>query len=280
MSTETQPDRRPPTPEAAFRRQVEAVARNIMAHHPKAQEAAARVGLAFAAAARAARNPAALYECTPHSVASCIALCALADLYPGGAAPAVYLVPQAPYKGGPMELQWRLTHRGMAAIAARSGWAVHTVPVSRADLGNLRLDCGEVEAFAPADPSATVAAWDDLAGVIVVLRSPAGQRVRLWVSVATIAGRRRVSRMADGGPWNAWPVQMAQGAAIREIVARGALPLELPDDTEPPEADAAPAIAAPAPRMLPAPVDLADLPDAPLEPEPVPAAAQREPGED
>lgn len=276
MSTENQP-----APAAVFRRQVEAAAKSILAHHPRATEAAARVGLAFAAAARAARDPSALYGCTPQSVAACIAQCALADLYPGGHAPAVYLVPQSARRGEPAELQWRLTHRGMAAIAARSGWSVHTVPVSRADLPGLRLDCGEVEAFAPADPSAAVTAWDDLAGVIVVLRSPTGQRVRLWVSVATIAGRRRTSRMADGGPWNAWPIQMAQGAAIREVVARGALPLELPDDTEAPEADAPPAIAAsPAPRMLPAPVSLDDLPDAPLEAEPVPVVSQREPGED
>lgn len=276
MSNENQP-----APAADFRRRVEAAAKSILAHHPRATEAAARVGLAFAAAARAARDPSALYGCTPQSVAACIAQCALADLYPGGHAPSVYLVPQSPRRGEPMELQWRLTHRGMAAIAARSGWAVHTVPVSRADLPGLRLDCGEVESFAPSDPSAAVTAWDDLAGVIVVLRSPTGQRVRLWVSVATIAGRRRVSRMADDGTWAKWPVQMAQGAAIREIVARGALPLELPDDTETPEADAPPAIAAaPAPRMLPAPVDLADLPDAPLEAEPVPVVSQREPGED
>ncbi|NDB95710.1 MAG: hypothetical protein EBZ78_06085 [Verrucomicrobia bacterium] len=74
---------------------------------------------------------------------------------------------------------------------------------------------------------------------------------------------------------------MAQGAAIREVVARGSLLLDLPADTDEPEADAPPAIAAsPAPRMLPAPVDLSDLPDAPLEVEPVPMVSQREPGED
>ena len=71
--------------------------------------------------------------------------------------------------------------------------------------------------------------------------------------------------MAGGGPWQAWPVQMAQGAAIREVVARGALPLDLPDDTETAEAEVQPAAitAPPAQRMLPElPPDFApdDLP--------------------
>jgi len=253
-------------PAAIFRAQVESAARAILAHHPRATEAAARVGLAFAAAARAARDPSALYGCTPASVAGAIAQCALADLYPGGHAPAVYLVPQAARRDEAPELQWRLTHRGMSIIAARAGWGVHTVPVSRADLPGLRVDFGEVLSCPPSDPTAAVTSWDDLAGVVVVIRPPApAQRVALWVPVGTIAARRRASRMAGGGPWQAWPVQMAQGAAIREVVARGALPLDLPDDSEAGEAEVQPAAIAapPAQRMLPElPPDFApdDLP--------------------
>lgn len=263
-----------PLPAADFRRRVEAAAAAFLAHHPKAQEAAARVSLAFAAAARAARDPSALYGAAPESVGAAVALSALYDLMPGGPAPLVYLVPQ----GG--QLQWRLTHRGMATLAARAGYSIRTVPVRMADRERVVMDLGEVLSYQPSDVSAVPAGLDDLAGVIVVVTG-GGSRVAHWVPGPTIRRRASVSA-SKGGPWSAWPVAMAQGAAIREVVARGSLLLDLPADTDDTEApDAPPAIAAsPAPRMLPAPVSLDDLPDAPLEPEPVPAVAMREPGED
>lgn len=178
--------------------------------------AAARVGLAFAAAARTARDPGALYACSRESVATAVAMSALTNLMPGGPAAAVWLVPKAG------ELGWWLSHRGIAALCLRAGYQVLAVPVHVND--DVRVEFGEVTKHEPSgDYPASIA---DLAGVYLTIRRLENGAVlcRPWCARALIESRRKVAGTEQ--VWNKWPVEMAQKTAIKWALSRGLLPVD------------------------------------------------------
>ncbi|MDI7267583.1 MAG: recombinase RecT [Myxococcota bacterium] len=191
------------------------------------QQAAQRITMAILGAMQAARDPSAFHACTDLSLANCISLSAQTGLLPGGAYPPVYLVPQAARSGEPPELQWRINHRGISILAYRSGFALRSVPVQNDEF--LRVSLGEVVEHV----GSTSADWprklEDLAGVAVVVRDleRGTDVIRAFVPRAVVEARRAKARTR--AVWDAWPVEMAQGAAIRYLIARGGIPIDSPE---------------------------------------------------
>ena len=183
----------------------------------KATEASARVGLAFAAAHRAARNPRDIENCSLASIAHAVAMSALTGLMPGGAMPACWLVP----RGG--ELQWMISHRGLMQLSRRAGYQLSAIAVGSED--HIVIEYGEVvehRAAVGSEPQALT----DLVGLIVSCRRLADGVVlgRYWLAGSYI---RKCAQLRGAGPvWRQWPIEMAQKTAIKWACARGMVPIE------------------------------------------------------
>jgi recombinational DNA repair protein RecT len=221
-ATATQPAA---TPVRAFKAAVTNIAKAMLDHWgARSHEAVGRISCAMAAAAAAARDPADLLSCTPQSVAHCVAVAAMTGIMPGtGPAALAYLVPQRPRKGEPPQLQLVLSHRGLAALARRCGQTMVAIPIGQRDNIEITRD-GQVS-VRKLDLDQPPMTWDELRGVIVVVRDLRAGRVvhRGWVARALIERRRAMSRSAasDYSPWSAWPVEMAMKTAMHYAVSRG-----------------------------------------------------------
>lgn len=213
-----------------FRQRVEMIAKAALSEAlPPSQvaQAVARVALAFAAAHRTARDPAALEACTDASIGSCIALSALTGLMPGGSHALVYLVPQAARRGEAPELQWRPTHRGYAALALEDAGLV-LLPVAVFENDELEVSFGEASHHQSYDQQGEVI------GVYVTIRRAADGVVlsRPWLP------RRKIDEIAERSdslkadkrkgnsysPWTTSFEEMALAAAIRWCHGRGMIP--------------------------------------------------------
>lgn len=242
------------------------------------KKAAHTITMAMLSAMRTAKNPRAFLDVTMPSIASSVATSYDTGLYPGGPNPTVYLVPQAPRKGEQPELQWRITHRGLAILAQRAGFAVMAVPVHREDA--LTVSFGEAVDH-QASPDAWPASLDDIVGVIVVVRrvSDGVTIARSWMPIAAIIQRKNKGR--DGSVWNEWPVEMAQKTAIKWAFSRGYVPLDSPEVRAAMEADvrgdvgdAAVEVAQPTPRRAPSLTERLQIPE--TKPEDTDPVADRE----
>lgn len=191
---------------------------NEMLGSEEGKRAGAKVAMAFAAAARTARNPAALYNCNRASIVAAVAHSAMTGLMPGGPLANVWLVPKG------TELQWWLSHRGMCTLAVRAGYQVIAVPVHVDD--DFRVEFGEV-VHHQADPEAWPAKLDDMAGVYVKIRrlSDGGDLGKPWLPLQAIKARK--AKALTPNVWTSWPVEMAQKTAIRWAMARGYVPIEM-----------------------------------------------------
>lgn len=228
----------------------------------RAEQAAARVANAFAASVANAKNTTAWSKVSQTSVAAAVATSIHTDLYPGGPMPTVYLVPQSG------ELQWRITHRGLAELCRRDGYEVRPVPVGRDD--HLKVEAGLVIEHEQ-DPDNPPDSLADVRGVLVEVRhTSSGHVTRHWVAAKTIDKRRRVSRMKDSGPWKNWPVEMAQKTAILYLGSRGALPVSTSMQRAM-EAEVIEVIREPADRPTPQALPLDDSTDDVIDPEVVDA---------
>lgn len=187
------------------------------------QQAAQRITMSIMGAMQASRDPSSFYTVTDMSLYNCIAVSAQTKLLPGGPNPAVYLVPQSPRRGEPAELQWRITHRGLAILSHRAGFALRAAAVHVDD--ELACSMGEVTNHV-ADPDRYPSTLKELRGVIVVVRDIAHRDdiIRSWVPCSVIMARQAVSR--DDSVWGKWPIEMAMKTAIKYVFARGALPLD------------------------------------------------------
>lgn len=229
-------------PGAAFMRRATAAAAGLLDQWvgpERAGEAKGRIAAAFQAAAMAAKDPTAFYESTPASVAQCVAIAALTGIMPStGAAALAYLVPRRPRRGEAPQLQYQLSHRGLAALARRAGLTLIAVPVGHGDL--LHVEHGEAVQHEP-DIDNPPTTWDELRGVVVVVRDTRAGVVifRGWVPRKLIAERRERSDgyrfasekewAAKSDPWHVWPVEMAMKTAMHYAVSRGWAVI---DDTE------------------------------------------------
>ena len=225
-----QPNDRPElTPAQEFGRRVSATANKQLVAilgTEAGKKAAHTITMAMLSAMRVSKTPSAFLEVTEASVADCVATSYETGLYPGGPNPVVYLVPQAPRQGAQSELQWRITHRGLAILASRAGFGVLAVPVSTSD--ELEIQFGEATAH-HADPSAWPESLADLVGCILVVRRISDGVViaRPWMPIAAIDQRRKKAR--DQGVWREWPVEQAQKTIIKWAFARGYVPLDSPE---------------------------------------------------
>jgi len=190
------------------------------------RQVAQRITMAILSSMQAARDPSGFFHCTDLSLSSCIALSAQTRLMPGGPYPAVYLVPQAPRRGAPPELQWRITTRGIAILAARNGFGVRAVPVGANDF--LQVSLGEVVEH-NGDPGYWPVDLSEIAGVAVIVRDleHGHDVIRAWVPLDVIVRRRDMARTDK--MWREWPIEMAQKTAIKYAMARGIIPLDSPE---------------------------------------------------
>jgi recombinational DNA repair protein RecT len=190
----------------------------------KAGEAVGRISAAMSASAAAARDPSDFHACTPQSVGQCIAIAALTDIMPGtGSAALAYLVPQRPRKGEPPALQFMFSHRGLNALARRTGQTMIAIPISHGDQletdedGGVRVISRDID-----NPPTTEA---ELRGVIVVVKEiTTGVTVcRGWVPAKLIAARKKMSSSASSpySPWSKWPVEMGMKTAMHYAISRG-----------------------------------------------------------
>lgn len=214
----------PPITTDTFRSFVEKVAiqslRGALSEE-EAKRVAAQTALGFFTAMRTAKKPQDIVGCTRESILSAIATSVSTRLVVGTPNAPAYLVPQRPRQNEPLQLQFRINHRGWAILFLRAGFVLDPVPVGIDD--DLTLVNGEIRHNQ--DPDSMPATWEDLRGVIVyATHIESRMRLASWVPRTVIEQRRDKSR--DGGIWGQWPVEMSMGAAIRYCVARGKLPID------------------------------------------------------
>ena len=219
MTTELETRRNQP-PAVAFRKTVESVAQQHYAERastPEGQKIVSRFALSFAAAARASRTPDQFYNCDPASVAAAVALSLDTGLLPGGAMPAVWLIP----KGG--ALQWMPSHRGLIMLGQQAGYQLRTVAVGMDD--ELVIEDGEVKRLIQ-NPDSCPDSLDTLRGIVVYAsRLSDGSRFgSWWLNGAAI--RKRATTQGAGPVWRSWPIEMAMKTAIKWVFARGFVPVE------------------------------------------------------
>jgi recombinational DNA repair protein RecT len=218
-----------------FRKLTTEIAQSLLQNwvgEDKAKEAAGRISAALSAAAASARNPQDFYDCTPDSIGRCVAIAALTNIMPGtGSTALAYLIPRRPRKGERPQLQYQLSHRGLNALARRTGQTMIAIPISRRDELTFTED-GDVRVISR-DIDHPPTSEEDLRGVIVLVREITnGQTiVRGWVPVSLINVRRDGSdaysyaskndwaKKTD--PWHQWYVQMATKTAMHYAISRG-----------------------------------------------------------
>ena len=220
---------------AEYRTQSTKIAHSLLADwvgEERAREAAGRIAVAVSASAAAARNPKDFYDCTPQSIATCIAVSALTGIMPStGAAALAYLIPQPARSGEPPMLQYMLSHRGLNALARRCGQTMIAVPISHSDeikvdeFGQFQVVSRDID-----NPPTTE---EELRGVVVIVKQLETGLVTAtgWVPKKLIDQRKAVSRSASSkySPWAGWYVEMAMKTAMHYAVSRGWCVI---DDTE------------------------------------------------
>ena len=230
-----------PTTPGHFRHNVGLIARTLLTEWvgaDRANEAIGRVTNAIAASAAAARNPSDFYACTPDSVARAVATAALIGIMPStGKSALAYVIPQRPRRNEPPQLDFMLSHRGLLALAKRSGQHGSAIPIGFGDELAVSEDGDVVVRHRDFDNPPTT--WEDLRGVLMVVRDIKTGHVlsREFMPKKLIEARRAMSRSFSSSnewarknsPWSTWPVPMAQKTAIHYAIARGWIVI---DDTE------------------------------------------------
>lgn len=198
----------------------------------RAKEAAGRISAALSASAASAKNPDDFYQCTPDSIGRCVAIAALTEIMPGtGSTALAYLIPRRPRKGERPQLQYQLSHRGLNALARRTGQTMIAVPISHRDELSFNEDGDVLVVRRDIDNPPTTE--EDLRGVIVQVRETrSGTTIcRGWVPVSVINARRDVSDSyayalkndwaKKSDPWHQWYVEMAIKSSMHYAVSRG-----------------------------------------------------------
>lgn len=211
-------------PAVQFRNNVESKASDFlqtMVGTEEGAQAAGRVALAFRQAAQVNDR---LYSCDPASVAQAVALSAMTGLMPGGPLPDVYLLPRG------KTLQWQVSHRGFAKLAARGGVRLRTKAVFESDTFHV-IEGTEPKLEHVPDLNAQQS-WESLTAVYVVAHYKDGSKDFVVIRKADIEKRRANSdawkRNKNQSPWGQWPIEMALKTGLRYAFARGIVPM---DDT-------------------------------------------------
>lgn len=206
----------------------------------RAKEAIGRITTAISASAASARNPSDFYECTPSSIAKVIAISALTGIMvSSGQSALAYAIPRRPRKGEQPQLQYQLSHRGIAALAKRAGLSLVAYPIGTKDM--IEVDeAGEI-VIKGRDIDNPPLSEEELRGVLVITRSYSTGVVisKGFVAKAVINKRREISDSyqyalknewaKESDPWHKWYVEMAMKTAMHYSIARGWCVV---DDTE------------------------------------------------
>jgi recombinational DNA repair protein RecT len=208
----------------------------------RAREATGRIATALSASAAAAKNPQDFYDCTPQSIAKVIAISALTGIMVStGQAALAYAIPRRPRKGEPPQLQYQLSHRGIAALAKRADLSLVAYPISYAD--EVDTDQSGEVVIKSRDIDNPPQDEESLRGVMVLVRSTVTGTVlsRGFVAKKIINARREQSDSylyaekpgnswaKDSSPWHKWYTEMAIKTAMHYAIGRGWCVI---DDTE------------------------------------------------
>jgi recombinational DNA repair protein RecT len=211
------------SPRQQFGRTVEALAQRELSNlfaSDVGKQAAARVGLAFRAAASAAKNPDDFYACSPESVAAAMATSAFTSIMPGGPFPGCYLIPKR--VNGVQTLQWWINHRGIKTLARRAGQVVEAIPYFEGD--DVRIIRGQswsVDVIP--GPETNRAGLDRLAGVVYFVSDLSTGHLLAARKVERADIIKRKNKGQGGQVWSEWPLEMAEKTAIKFAAARGDL---------------------------------------------------------
>lgn len=226
-----------PTGPPAFRHLITRIATELLSDwvgEAVAGEAVGRIAAAMSSAAAAAKKPEDFYTCTPASVANCVAIGALTGIMPStGAGALAYLIPRSPRRGEQKQLHFELSHRGLNAMAGRSGQTMIAIPVSYFD--DVGITCDGEATIRNIDIDNPPTEYEEIRGVVIVVkRIESGITIcRGWVPKKIIDKRRAESDSynfaekpgndwaKDSDPWHKWPVEMAMKAAMHYAVNRG-----------------------------------------------------------
>lgn len=223
------------SPAVQFRKTTVTMAASLLKDwvgEERAKEATGRIAAAISASAAAAKDPKDFYDCTPASVATCVAVSALTGIMPStGSAALAYVVPQRPRANEAPQLSYMLSHRGLNALARRCGQTMLAIPISHTDKIEADED-GDVR-IVSRDIDNPPMKYEELRGVVIVVKQlDSGLTVmRGWVPKKLIDARKNVSRSAKSSysPWSTWPIEMCQKTAMHYAVTRGWCVI---DDTE------------------------------------------------
>jgi recombinational DNA repair protein RecT len=204
----------PANPAQKFALTVQGLANSFLSQitdPEQVQKAAGRLALALR---KVATTNKAIYECSPESVAHCVAMSALTGLMPGGVKPDVYLIPR---KGS---LEWQVSVRGLQTLATMNGWqSVTARPVHVDDV--YEVIGGDEERIVHKPCRRWPASPAELAGMYVVATPHVGPVVRVDVPLGVIEARRKKAQ--TDAIWRDWFVEMAQKTAIGWVISRGYL---------------------------------------------------------
>lgn len=197
----------------------------------KAREAAGRISVALAAAAASARNPADIYACTHESIARCVAIAALTNIMPGsGSTSLAYLIPRRDRKDEPPQLRYEFSHRGLNALARRTGQTMIPIPISHRDEVSFS-ETGETQIISR-DIDNPPMNEDELRGVLLIVKelSTGVTICREFVPKSIIHKRRdksdsyqaalRKDWLKKTDPWHAWYIEQCMKTAMHYGIAR------------------------------------------------------------
>lgn len=208
---------------AAFARTVEALAQRELVNlfaSDVGKQAAARVGVAFRAAASAAKDPSAFYACSPESVAAAMATSAFTSIMPGGPFPGCYLIPKK--INDVQTLQWWINHRGIKTLARRAGQGVEALPYFEGD--TVIIERGKdwrVEVIEGSEEHR-----EDFTRLLGVVYFVTDLESGALLAARKVSKRQILKRKAKGqggNVWAEWPMEMAEKTAIKFAAARGDL---------------------------------------------------------
>lgn len=229
------PEKKVATPGRQFRATCTQIATSLLTDwvgQDRASEAIGRVAVALSAAASASKKPEDFYDCTPESVGAVIAISALTGIMVGNTRNSLaYAIPRRQRKGEQPQLRYELSHRGVAALAKRSGQFLVPIPVSHAD--DVGIDENGEIIVKHIDIDNPPQTFEDLRGIVLLVKDLATNNVlfRGWVPKSSIEKRRNKSegyRFALSNdwaqatdPWHAWPIEQSMKTAMHYAVSRG-----------------------------------------------------------
>lgn len=216
-------------PRKQFATLVDELARQYLSQlmsGPEAAAAAGRLTLALRSAAAAAPK---LLECPPSDVAQGIAMCAITGLMPGGLFPDCYLIPRNMYDPTQnkkrLRATWQASARGLRKLVEREGWRLRVEAVHDGD--ELDVELGLTPRLAHRPDYSVERDWSTLRAMYVVAERPDGSATPAFRIIPRAVLEARRAAAESDKVWGAWPLEMAEKAAIAYVVRRGLVPAEL-----------------------------------------------------